>query len=133
MIVTVETLDNFDACNTARDEFAKRFPDGVDVGRLWGTKDEADAVWKTLLSDEFLKRHVGWAIAVGILPALIRADLRGAYLRRAYLHGADLRGADLHGADLRGADLHGANLHGARWNKYAIWPNGFEPPREEVN
>ena len=63
------------------------------------------------------------------------ADLQGADLSHARLgwtelHGADLRGADLHGADLRDADLRDlrdADLTGAKYDRYTMWPEGFDP------
>ena len=148
MIVTAKMLDRFGACTPARDEFAHCFPDGLDIGGLWDTPEKRDATWKVLLGNEFLRKHVGWAISVGILPSrisadLCRANLSGANLSGANLYGANLSGANLYGANLHGAnlgwaDLHGANLgwailyranlSGAAWDKYTIWPDGFEPP-----
>ena len=123
MIITVEVLDRFKPCKDARDEFARQFPEGVDISGLWGTEEEADAVWKMLLADDFLKKYVDWGISVGLLPARIRANLRGADLS-----GADLSRADLSGADLSRANLRWANLSWAKWNKDTIWPDGFEVP-----
>jgi uncharacterized protein YjbI with pentapeptide repeats len=123
MIITRKVLENFDACELEADEFERRFPDGVDISELWGTAEEADALWKFILADDLLKRQVGWSIDAGILPARVRADLRGAdlegvNLRRAdlegaYLVGANLRWAYLVEANLRRADLEGADLQGA--------------------
>ena len=144
MIITLDILNNFNPCNDAQDEFARRFPDGLNISGLWGAQETADTTWKKLLADEFLKRHVGWAIRAGLIPAKVRADLRGANLSGAKLYGADLSEADLrwadlsdanlseadlYGANLCGADLRWANLYGARWDKYTTWPEGFEPPR----
>jgi uncharacterized protein YjbI with pentapeptide repeats len=111
-------LDNFNACEDASGEFEAQFPDGLDIGPLWGSFEEASEKWNEILSDDLLKRYVGWAIVTGLLPATIRADLRGANLHGADLSGANLRGADLSGANLRtgvllDALLRGANLHGA--------------------
>lgn len=97
MIVTVEVLDNFNPCRHARQVFRERFPCGIDISGLWATKEEADALWNEILGDLFLKRHVGWAISAGLLPARIRADLSGA------------------------------DLYGAKWNGDTVWPLGFDP------
>jgi hypothetical protein len=137
MIITAGILRNFGACASALREFEERSPDGLDISGLWGNTEQADACWKQLLADEFLKNHIGWAVHVGLIPARIRANLSRADLGRANLRwanltgadltGANLTGANLTGADLRGADLIGANLGGAKWNENTIWPDGFEP------
>jgi len=112
MIITRKTLeDNFGACRALADEFERDHPSGLDISPLWGTKDDAQMFWSVVFASEW-KRQVGWCIGVGLIPAKIRADLRGADLC-----GADLRWANLFLAVLSGANLHGANLHGAdlRW------------------
>ena len=48
-------------------------------------------------------------------------------LSRADLSVANLSGANLSGANLSGANLSGANLSGAKYNKYTVWPKGFDP------
>jgi hypothetical protein len=73
---------------------------------------------------------------------LVAADLRGADLGGANLSNADLSRTDLSGANLLGADLSDANLCGAdlsrtnlidailegtRYDRYTIWPEGFDP------
>ena len=113
MKITVEILDRFAPCRGARNEFAERFPDGLDISSLWGTSEQASKTWHMILSDRFLKQHVGWAISEGLLPARIRADLSGANLSGANLSGANLYGANLSGANLYGANLYGANLRDA--------------------
>jgi len=113
MIVNGDVLRNFDACANSMREFAEIFPDGIDISPLWGDADEANAMWRYILNHDFLKRYVGWAIEVGILPARIRADLGGADLRNANLCGANLGGANLGGANLGGANLGGADLRNA--------------------
>ena len=123
MIITEDMLTLFKACPDAKQEFAERFPDGLDVGGLWLDYDARAKTWRRILSDKFLRRYVGWAIGEGLLPAriigdfsdadLIHAVLRGAVLSDADLSGADLSGAVLSGADLSGADLRGAILRGA--------------------
>jgi len=128
MIITRDVLVSYNACKPKLDRFCELYPDGLDVSSLWGTLEEQEATWKRLLSDEFLRQHIGWAMGEGLIPSRIvgdfaKMDLAGAYLRLADLRGAnlgyaDLRGtnlrwADLRGADLRWADLHGADLHWA--------------------
>jgi len=79
-------------------------------------------------------------IGANLIDADLRgANLRGADLSYAYLYRADLRGANLEGAHLRGAHLRGANLYGANlygailrnatYNRYNIWPDGFDKSR----
>lgn len=81
---------------------------------------------------------------------LCKANLRNTSLREANLTEADLRHADLRGAyfnftNLEKADLRNANLGnvdfayneaknewsaflgGAKYNRYTVWPNGFDP------
>ena len=159
-VITPEILENFSPCSPDKEDFETRFPQGFDIGALWGTEEEANDKWGEILADPLLKKHVGWAIDVGILPARIRADLsegdlseadlrwaklrwadlRGADLNRADLNGANLSQADLSEADLSEADLRWANLNRAdlseadlRWarhNKYTTWPEGYKPPQE---
>ena len=109
VIINEERLRNFGACSGLRDRFVADHANGFDIGGLYGTDEEAAAVWAVLFASEW-KRQIGWAIGVGLLPAKIRADLRWANLRWANLRGADLRGADLSEADLSGASLRGADL-----------------------
>jgi len=134
MIITEKILKHFAPRCDVVAEFTQRFPDGLDVSGLWGAVEQRDATWEHILRDEFLRKYIGWAIDVGILPARISANLRGvnlygANLRRADLRGADLRGADLHranlyGANLYGADLYEANLHRANLNRADLrWAN----------
>ena len=106
--ITVQTLKQFSACDTA--EFAALYPQGYNVAWLWGSPAERAAGWRALLGDPFLRRHVGWAIEVGLLPVRIVANLRGADLTDANLTAADLTRADLTRANLAGADLTRANL-----------------------
>jgi len=88
-------LDRFGACNGAVAEFEERYPQGLDVSGLWGKRPERAKTWEGLLRDEFLRRYVGWAIAVGILPVRIVGDFTQADLRKADLRWADLRKANL--------------------------------------
>jgi len=149
--------DNFGACESGAQRFENDYPDGLNISRLWGTYEEADDLWKEILGG-WLKTQVGWAIATGILPARIRANLSGADLSGADLSKADLSWVNLSGADLSGADLSGAdlgranlskadlswanlsganlsradlgraNLSGANYNEYTVWPEYFSPP-----
>lgn len=69
-------------------------------------------------------------------------DLQGVQFDGVDLRGMDLRWTDLRGANLCGADLRGADIHEviprwlvgaeARWDEEPRWPEGFEPPVEEV-
>jgi uncharacterized protein YjbI with pentapeptide repeats len=116
MIVNETVLKNFNACTSLRNRFVAQHPNGFDISGLWGTDEEAQAVWAILFASEW-KTQIGWAISVGLLPARIRANLSRADLSRADLSRADLSRADLSGANLRWADLSGANLRWAnlRW------------------
>ena len=161
LIVDSAMLERFGACEPDLHEFVEDYPDGLDIGGLWGTSDEAEVVWLAILGSRWRSR-VGWAIGVGLVPARIRANLCRADLRNASLfgaglryanllgadlcladlcladlHGANLLGADLCLADLRGANLCGANLCNAdlRWAKYdarTIWPRDFVLPESAV-
>ena len=119
-VINPKTLENFGPCSPAKDEFEKKFPKGFDIGPLWGTEEEANDKWGEILADPLLKKHVGWAIDVGILPARIRADLSEA----------DLSEANLRWANLSEADLSEADLSEACHNKYTTWPKGYKPPQE---
>ena len=110
MIIDLDMLVRFGACKLQRDEFAARFPNGLDVSGLWGTAEERSTTWRILLADEFLRRNAGWAIANGLVPARITANLRGANLTCANLTDANLTDANLRGANLTDANLWGANL-----------------------
>jgi len=117
LVITAQILtETFGACTAATTKFREEYPDGLDIAPLWGTDEEASNLWQMILKG-WLKTHVGWAISSGIIPAKIRADLRGADLSGANLSRADLRGADLRGASLRGANLRGANLRGANLSR----------------
>ena len=108
VIITTNTLKNFGACKSAIQEFDKRFPDGLDISGIWGSKGEADEAWKMLFADALLREHVSWAMRVGILPTRLRANLGGVNLA-----GFDLRGANLYQANLAKSDLSAANLRRA--------------------
>jgi len=109
MIINDAVLRNFGACDYERARFNAQYPDGFDVSGLWGTWDEAEAVWKAILATEW-KRQVGWAIWYGMLPARIRGDLSGVTLSGADLSGANLTGVTLSGVDLSWATLSGVDL-----------------------
>ena len=121
MIIDLDMLVRFGACKLQRDEFAARFPNGLDVSGLWGTAEERSTTWRILLADEFLRRNAGWAIANGLVPARITANLRGANLTDANLWGANLTRADLRGANLTRADLTRADLRGADLTRADLW------------
>ena len=131
MIIDLDMLVRFGACKLQRDEFAARFPNGLDVSGLWGTAEERSTTWRILLADEFLRRNAGWAIANGLVPARITADLRGANLwganltcanlTCANLTDANLTDANLRGANLTDANLWGANLRGANLTDADLW------------
>ena len=121
MIIDLDMLVRFGACKLQRDEFAARFPNGLDVSGLWGTAEERSTTWRILLADEFLRRNAGWAIANGLVPARITANLRGANLTDATLWGANLWGANLTCANLTDANLTDANLRGANLTDANLW------------
>ena len=121
MIIDLDMLVRFGACKLQRDEFAARFPNGLDVSGLWGTAEERSTTWRILLADEFLRRNAGWAIANGLVPARITANLRGANLTGANLTGANLWGANLTDANLWGANLTRADLTGANLTDANLW------------
>jgi len=82
-------------------------------------------------------RYAALEYTVLIFSVLRETDLEGANLTGARLYEADLSGANLSRAilvdtDLRNADLSEtrlglADLSGARYNRFTIWPDGFEP------
>jgi len=113
VIITEDMLTLFRACEDAKQEFARRFPDGLDIGGLWLDRDARARTWRRILDDEFLRRYMGWAIGKGLLPARIIGNFSGADLSRAVLSGADLSRAVLSGAVLSGAFLNGVDLSDA--------------------
>jgi len=139
MIITLETLQRFEACEDAAAEFGEKFPDGLDVSRLWGDRRQRAETWRMLLDDGFLRRYIGWAIGEGLLPARIVGDFREADLRRADLSGANLRGANLRWANLCEADLYRAevrwaNLRGADLRRANLrWANLCEADLSGAN
>ena len=113
-----------------------------------GSAYEGDACAQTM--GEFFRAYVRSAELRGAYLSgadlfdvnLVAADLRGADLGGANLNSADLSRADLSGANLLGADLSDANLCGtdfsnanlidailesARYDRYTVWPEGFDP------
>ena len=137
MIITRQTLENFNACELLLEAFCRDHPHGLDISALWGTKEDAQNFWSVIFASGW-KGQVGWAISEGLLPSRIRANLNNADLSCADLSNADLYRANLNNADLRWADLRYANLSwanlswadlgGAKWNEYTAWPAGFSPP-----
>ena len=137
MKIDVDLLKRFKACQDALDQFAKKFPEGIDITALWGTAEDRNMKWREILGEPFLRRYVGWAIHAGILPARIAANLSEANLSGANLRKANLNEANLNGANLREADLSGANLSEASLSKanliwaiycrHTAWPDDFDP------
>jgi len=128
MIITRDVLVEFNACKPKLERFCELYPDGLDISGLWGSLEKREETWERLLANEFLRRQIGWAIEVGLIPVRIigdfvgmdlseadlrYVDLRCANLREANLREANLRYADLRWADLRGTDLHNADLRDA--------------------
>lgn len=113
-------LHDFKACCWESERFIADYPNGFDIGGLWGSDEEAASVWHALFTSEW-KYRIGWAISVGLLPARIRADLRGANLQEAGLWGANLHRANLCKANLREANLWKANLRGANLRGADLW------------
>ncbi len=127
MLVTLDVLRKYGACEQWRKIFAYRFPKGLNIE----TRD--DFIDALILGG--MHPVAKWVVTLGIFDKidlgradlsradlsradlsgadLSGADLDGAYLGRANLSGANLSGADLSGADLSGADLSGADLSGA--------------------
>jgi uncharacterized protein YjbI with pentapeptide repeats len=85
----------------------------------------ADLAAADLRGADLGEAHLGSADLSG--ADLSRANLLGADLSWADLKGANLRGADLKRADLRGARLQGADLTNAIYDRYTLWPEGYDP------
>ena len=132
LLVTAELLEARGMCEDPVQKFQEAHPRGIDITALWSDNEEyVDQAWNQLLAE--FGPHIGWAIAAGILPAAIWADLRQADLHHVNLTGADLRQASFHeanlaeailrrvnavqgdflNADMCHADLRGANLRNA--------------------
>jgi len=105
MIITRDVLVSFNACKPKLERFCELYPDGLDISGLWGTLEEREKTWERLLSDEFLRRQIGWAIGVGLIPSRIVGDFAGMNLTRAEIRRADLCWADFRQVDFRLADL----------------------------
>lgn len=58
---------------------------------------------------------------------------RNQDLSHWFLVGVDLGGAYLEGANLYGASLGGENLSGAFYDKYTVFPDGFDPVAVGMN
>ena len=136
MRITKKLLEEKDACVEGLACFNATFPDGIDL-KDWTVEKQIEV----LKSD--LRKYIGWAFVRGIIPlwSMQGANLEGANLGGAYLGGANLGGANLGGAYLEGANLEGANLGGAnllranlegaylggaKYDKYTIFPAGFD-------
>jgi len=119
--ITKKLLEEKDACAEGLACFNAAFPNGIDL-KDWTVEKQIEV----LKSD--LREYIGWAFVRGIIPLW---SMHGANLGRANLEGANLEGANLGRAylgraNLGGANLEGANLEGARYNKYTVFPLGFD-------
>ena len=101
MRITKKLLEEKDACAEGLACFNAAFPNGIDL-KDWTVEKQIEV----LKSD--LREYIGWAFVRGIIPlwSMHGANLGGAYLGRA--------------------NLEGANLEGARYNKYTVFPLGFD-------
>ena len=141
MRITKKLLEEKDACAEGLACFNATFPDGIDL-KDWTAEKQIEV----LKSD--LRKYIGWAFARGIIPLwsmqganLGRANLGGSNLGRANLEDANLENANLENANLENANLGGSNLGrsnlgranlegaylgGAIYDKYTIFPVGFD-------
>lgn len=62
-----------------------------------------------------------------------RQDLSHWFLVGANLYCTSLYKANLRGANLGGAKLAWTNLRGALYNKYTVFPDGFDPVAAGMN
>ena len=116
MRITKKLLEEKDACVEGLACFNATFPNGIDL-KDWTVEKQIEV----LKSD--LRKYIGWAFVRGIIPLW---SMQGANLEGANLGGANLEGAYLGGAYLEGANLEGAYLGGAKYDKYTIFPAGFD-------
>ena len=146
MRITKKLLEEKEACAEGLACFNATFPDGIDL-KDWTAEKQIEV----LKSD--LRKYIGWAFARGIIPLwsmqganlgranLVRANLYSANLESANLENANLENANLYSANLESANLGGANLGranlvranledaylgGAIYDKYTIFPVGFD-------
>ncbi len=157
--VIVETLSAFVRDKTREDEYE---PDGVMAGKPATDEQAGLTVLGRLgglpgIKIDLSKSHLEGANLSG--AKLANANLFKAYLNRTDLSGADLSGANLNGTDLRMAILFGtrfdgksegitgiletelksgeilslgANLAGASYNKKTVFPESFDPKKNDM-
>ncbi len=110
MLVTLDVLRKYGACEQWRKIFAYRFPKGLNIE----TRD--DFIDALILGG--MHPVAKWVVTLGIFDKI---DLGRADLSRADLSGADLSGADLSGAGLDGADL--SDVRGVKSAQLALAKN----------
>ena len=106
MRITIKDLQRMRACESGVAAFREVCGDVIEGE--WTAEAQAFALSTPL------RRYLGWAVHVGLIPlwSMNRWDLTRADLRYADLRYADLTDADLAGANLTRADLTRANLAG---------------------
>jgi len=112
-----DLISNFDLCSVPA-AFNIVFSRGLDLSPLWGTLEEASALWLKILGSP-LKNCVGDAMERGILPNRIRVQsnaLVGFDLEGANLQGANLRTLNFKAASMRSVDLYATNLMSANFS-----------------
>ena len=101
MRITKKLLEEKEACAEGLACFNATFPDGIDL-KDWTAEKQIEV----LKSD--LRKYIGWAFARGIIPLW------------------SMQGANLGRANLVRANLEDAYLGGAIYDKYTIFPVGFD-------
>ena len=101
MRITKKLLEEKEACAEGLACFNFAFPNGIDL-KDWTVEKQIEV----LKSD--LRKYIGWAFVRGIIPLW------------------SMQGANLLRANLGGAYLEGAYLEGARYDKYTVFPLGFD-------
>lgn len=96
MRITKKLLEEKNACAEGLACFNAAFHKGIDL-KDWTVEKQIEV----LRSD--LRVYIGWAFERGIIPLW-----------------------SMQGANLGGANLEGANLGGAKYDKYTIFPAGFD-------
>ena len=151
MRITKKLLEEKDACVEGLACFNAAFPNGIDL-KDWTVEKQIEVLKSDLrkyIGWAFVRGIIPlWSMQGANLEGanlggaylgganLGGANLGGAYLGGANLEGANLGGANLEGAYLGGANLEGANLEGAnlegaylggaKYDKYTIFPAGFD-------
>ena len=156
MRITKKLLEEKDACVEGLACFNAAFPNGIDLKDWTVEKqiEVLKSDLRKYIGWAFVRGIIPlWSMQGAYLEgAYLRyaylggANLRDANLRGANLGGANLGGAYLEGANLEGANLGGANLEGAylggaylggaylegaylggaKYDKYTIFPAGFD-------